>query len=320
MYAIAKLMTALLILSLSLSAPALAAPKPGEKPPVQREQAQTAEPGSAMHINMTAQFVFPSPGGRAVAQISNPEDSAGAMQYTLVIESSEIARVAGIDCGAEGDIALYASGEVPVGGSIEEISISPLPNGALLPEGVYKAYMLVKPLASEGMINAVFRTEVSVKVMADERTCALNADGMLDLAAHNATGKPARLELVVSAAALVSGGGPDVYTEGTGYKPEDTFVRLFQTDEIGPYESGAWRAVGLPDGQGLPEGNYECWLMRIEQDAEPYACARVQLSAAAQAPTETGDTEWMCAQRLSYAQAAVNGAYLLAMTEGKRYE
>lgn len=260
-------------------------PRPGEKPRV-----------NMVGIEVPAVLVFESPFSLGAARLANPEEATVIVVYQLRISVAELLRQAGITgysdeayralSGEEGFdpessyIVLSQTKGIPPGGWVEGIALGTLPDGRSLSAGRYMAELVMVPFDREThqgmMLSAVIRLPF---VIENDLIDLETAGGWLELHLFNPV--DAQEELVysiqLSQAEIERVSGSPHQREETlrrqretaGFDSEYEFISLYESEPVGPggyIESG--ELGPLPDGEPLPPGDYEGWLVRYAVDAQ----------------------------------------------------
>lgn len=295
-----KLLLSVLLLTFLLPASVAAGQdaRPGQTPPP-----------AQLELRMNSEFVFPSAFSTCRAGIENPVENGLPLRYALSLSRGELLRVGGLRLPGEEEILLYVSGSVAPGEKIERVRLNPLPDGRLLPEGVYRAVMTVRPATGQA-IGSEFAVQVMLRVMVSGLRAQADSEGLVSLKAYNGGDVPARFGLAISAEALEEPHGVDTLAFGT----ENSFASLALSGVLAPGQEEALRLCRLPDGSALPPGSYEAWLLRFQDGAEPVVTAKVQLEvpeAERSWEERPGCPPLLPAPPRSLAQAVVNARYLL---------
>lgn len=314
-------MAILLAFSLFMVLPAFAAgPKPGSTPDVVH----------TMDLVLNVMYVFPSPFSSASAGIRNPDRSDKIVKYKLCITASELLSKSGrqgdnIDTWPQSEqtdafaaderpIVLWESDYLYPGGNIEQIALNPLPDGTTMTEGIYNAVMIVEcsdPSDSTKLLG-VFHVDVAVNIMVGELEMDCSIDGQIRQPIFNSSDSPATFVLAIADSDLQQKTGT-YQAENTFLSAHNTLIPVLVTAQTPALEavSGAYLSL-LPNGESLHEGTYTAWLMRMQDDKAPYACARVQLTVP-EGLEPIGQRLAIDHELLmQFAQAAVDGEYLFS--------
>lgn len=270
-------------------------PRPGEAPQI-----------NTLPIITQAKLVFDSPFSPSTAELTNPEDSDMIMVYQLRISIAELMRQTGrtgyeadayaiISAGEDFDpahhyIVLSQSKGVLPGDHVEHIALGALPDGTTVPAGEYMGELIMVPFDGEtrtcSMVNAIVmmpfevKTGMSSLALTAERAGKISAFNQIDAAydiVYSIQISQAEIERV--------SGSPHQSAEALAaqaltpqFNGEYEFISLYDSAPIAPgvfLEDIALTA--LPDGQPLPSGAYNGWLVRYTVD--PYTGALSMLDA-----------------------------------------
>lgn len=272
-------------------------PKPGDEKP---------KPVGSISIQASMSIGFPTPHSLGKANFSNPDGATSSIVYLLRISVAELLNKTGMTGYTEEEYAemsatldfdpercfiiLCQTEPLAPGEAAEEIMLTALPNGQLLPAGTYSVEVDSQPVQveqdeSQGVqasISVSLQTQSSIVIESDSMTLTVElVDGQQVVGLHvfnpvnsakdmiygiqfsqleiqNVTGSPHRTEeeLIVQAA--------DV-----NFLPEYEFVSVFESEPVKPGEALKHAELArLPDGRMLPPGTYHGWLVKYAIDSE----------------------------------------------------
>ncbi len=287
----ARKITAALLLSMSLVGSAMAAetPRPGQTP---------ARP-QTITLHTIAHITFPSPMLPGSVEMTNDAAAAGEVVYALSVTVDELMRQTGLtgyddqayaalvaEPGFDpkmSRIILCQTEPLAPGETVTEITLGALPSGQTLPAGTYRATLLMLPVEAEqsttltANIAVGANVEIPFTIESDSITLESDAEGNLPLRAFNpvSAGHDTVFSIQVSQQELQNVSGHPHRTEAElsaqqknpNFDPAYEFISLFESVPVAPGEmiSGATLNL-LPDGQALPGGTYQGWLVRYKLD------------------------------------------------------
>ncbi len=302
---IGKRIAAIALVSLMALSPAALASgvKPGDKKP---EKPQSITIQTVAHINFPsamapgqASFSNPEDAASSVVyalriSVAELERQAGITGYTEA-DYAERAAQDGFD-PANDYLILCQTEPIAPGESIEEITLGALPSGETLPVGTYKSQLLMMPVedgsadvagaAQEGdtftlqpQINLSASIDVPFTIQSETIILTADADGQISLKVFNPADAKgdAIYSIQISQGEIERiSGSPHRTPEQLAIQQADPefmadyeFLSLFESAPVAPGQFLSEAAVRqLPDGERLPAGTYQAWLVKYETDKE----------------------------------------------------
>ncbi len=260
-------------------------PKPGAKPKL-----------NVFGIDVPATLYFEYPFTSSMARLHNPAESTMIVVYQLRISVAELLKQAGITGYSESHytqlssqigfdpassyIVLSQTKGILPGGSVNEMSLGTLPDGSTLPAGSYTSELVMVPFDEQTREGAMVTAVVIVPFVIQNDVIRLQADvdQKLVLSIFNPvqSGQQLSYSIQISQSEIERvSGSPHQSKDNLAVQAADPsflsgyeFISLFDSDIVSPGEflEGA-QLQKLPDGQSLPTGEYQGWLVRYEVDA-----------------------------------------------------
>lgn len=259
-------------------------PRPGEKPKL-----------NVFGIEVPAMLYFDYPFAASTARLHNPADSTMIVVYQLRISVAELLKQAGITGYSESQYAQLSAHEgfdpassyivlsqtkgILPGASVNEMSLGTLPDGSTLPAGNYTSELVMVPFDEETREGAMVTALVIVPFVIKNDVIRLQADEAqhVSLSLFNPvqSGQQLSYSIQISQSEIerVSGSphqsqaNLDLQSSNPFFDPDYEFISFFDSELIAPGEFlESAQLHKLPDGQSLPTGEYQGWLVRYEVD------------------------------------------------------
>ncbi len=202
---------------------------------------------------------------------------AGITGYSE-IQYEQLSSLKSFDPGSS-YIALSQTKGILPGGSVNEMSLGTLPDGSTLPVGSYISELVMVPFDADTREGAMVTALVIVPFVIENDVIRLQADEnqKLVLSIFNPVHSDQQLSysIQISQSEIERVSGSPHQSKDTlamqsadpGFQSDYEFISLFDSDIVSPGEFlESAQLQKLPDGQSLPTGEYQGWLVRYEVD------------------------------------------------------